>query len=110
MSEDPEALCVPLGAIAAAVRAKRAETLEPMPPRPPGCAVTLGDKTKTATLAPVRAIREHCVHCVQSPYTVAECGGYRCALYPFRLGDAHAVSEEQREQLRQRKLTDAKTI
>lgn len=61
--------------------------------------LTVGGKWKTSTLTPIKAIRENCVHCVQSIYSVADCGGETCALYPFRLGDAHTVSEEQRERL-----------
>ena len=50
---------------------------------------SIGGKMKSSTLTPIKAIREHCVECVQSVYTVAECCGDRCALYPFRLGEAH---------------------
>ena len=50
---------------------------------------TFGGKMKTSTLTPIRAIREHCVECVQSVYAVADCLGEHCALYPFRQGAAH---------------------
>jgi len=60
---------------------------------------TIGGKLKTSTLTPIRAIRENCVTCVQSIYAVEDCRGETCALYPFRLGDAHTVTQEQRERL-----------
>ena len=64
---------------------------------------SIGGKMKTATLTPIRAIREHCGECVQSLLAreIEDCLGEICALFPFRLGDAHTVSEEQRERLRE---------
>lgn len=57
---------------------------------------TVGGELKTSTLTPIRAIREHCVECIQSRHE--DCTSPLCALYPFRRGDAHAVTPEQRAQ------------
>ncbi|MHB8763133.1 MAG: hypothetical protein ACYDA8_02140 [Deferrisomatales bacterium] len=60
---------------------------------------TVGGQLKTAMLTPIKAIREQCVACVNSPYAVVDCRGDLCSLFPFRLGDAHTVGPEQRKRL-----------
>jgi hypothetical protein len=60
---------------------------------------TTRNREKTKVLTPIKSIREHCVLCNNGQRGIRECGGGKCPLYPFRMGDAHAVSVEQRKRL-----------
>ena len=59
-------------------------------------------------LTPRRAIKKFCLECmcfVRSE--IAVCTVPHCPLYPFRLGDAHSMGDEQREELRKRGIERA---
>ena len=49
----------------------------------------IGENTITRVLTPIKAIRAHCYHCMQGSHDIKYCDGFKCALYPFRMGDAH---------------------
>jgi hypothetical protein len=53
----------------------------------------VGGKLKTRSLTRKRAIREFCVHCMQSPIEVRFCTSKTCALYPFRVGSEGSADE-----------------
>lgn len=48
--------------------------------------LTVGGNKKTRLLTRKTAIREFCVHCMQSVHEVAFCTSKTCALWPFRMG------------------------
>ncbi len=51
-------------------------------------------------LTPRKAIKRFCLECMCFvPQAVADCTSLNCPLYPFRLGDAHSMSAEQRKSI-----------
>jgi hypothetical protein len=56
---------------------------------------TVGGAIKTRVLTRKTAIREHCIHCMQSRVEPRYCTSKLCPLYPFRLGvEGNADDEE----------------
>ena len=54
----------------------------------------------TRTLTPLSAIVAHCAECLGwTRGEVERCTSPLCALFEFRLGDGHTVSEERRQHL-----------
>ena len=50
------------------------------------------------TLTPRSAIRTFCIECMGFQiFEVPKCTAPLCPLYPFRMGDAHQMGEEQRK-------------
>lgn len=63
---------------------------------------TIRTKTGTveATLTPRTAIKAHCAECMcWNLAEVVRCTAPLCPLYPFRLGDAHSLSEKTKRTL-----------
>lgn len=52
-------------------------------------------------LTPLKAIKKFCLECMgfQQP-EIERCTAPACPLFPFRTGDAHTVSQERRNALR----------
>lgn len=49
-------------------------------------------------LTPRKAVRTFCIECMGFQVNeVTKCTAPLCPLYPFRMGDAHAMSAEQRK-------------
>lgn len=72
--------------------------------------IPLTDQQKKICQNPVKAIRQKCLDCSGWSYTeVEQCPLTECALYPFRFGKnpfrtkvVRNMTEEQKEELRQR--------
>jgi len=68
---------------------------------------------KEVNLTPLSAIYYNCKECLGYPKTAEECTSPKCALYPFRLGEAKSgkitkeLTKEQKQAFRDR-MTSSK--